>query len=48
MTYPVDISITPEVSAHFGEATNSITYIVKNPNSDHCAIIDSVQVPHGT
>ncbi|PXW69277.1 glyoxylase-like metal-dependent hydrolase (beta-lactamase superfamily II) [Loktanella sp. PT4BL] len=42
MTYPVDMSITPEVSAHFDEATNTITYIVKDPNSDHCAIIDSV------
>ncbi|WP_400087149.1 MBL fold metallo-hydrolase [Yoonia sp. R78084] len=42
MTYPVDMSITPEVSAHFDEATNTITYMVKDPNSDHCAIIDSV------
>ena len=42
MTYPVDMSIEPDVSAHFDEATNTITYIVKDPNSDHCAIIDSV------
>ena len=42
MTYPVDTSVTPDVSAHFDEATNTITYIVKDPNSDHCAIIDSV------
>ncbi len=42
MTYPVDISVKPEVSAHFDEATNTITYIVKDPTSDHCAIIDSV------
>ncbi|MGJ8589747.1 MAG: MBL fold metallo-hydrolase [Yoonia sp.] len=42
MTYPVDMSIKPEVSAHFDAATNTITYIVKDPNSDHCAIIDSV------
>ena len=42
MTYPVDLSIKPDVSAHFDEATNTITYIVKDPNSDHCAIIDSV------
>lgn len=42
MTYPIDMSITPEVSAHFDEATNTITYIVKDPNSNHCAIIDSV------
>ncbi|MFT5786251.1 MAG: glyoxylase-like metal-dependent hydrolase (beta-lactamase superfamily II) [Ascidiaceihabitans sp.] len=42
MTYPVNMSLKPDVSAHFDEATNTITYIVKDPNSDHCAIIDSV------
>lgn len=42
MNYPVDMSVKPDVSAHFDEATNTITYIVKDPNSDHCAIIDSV------
>lgn len=42
MTYPVDISIKPVVSAHFDEATNTISYIVKDPSSTHCAIIDSV------
>jgi glyoxylase-like metal-dependent hydrolase (beta-lactamase superfamily II) len=42
MTYPVNMSIKPEVSPHFDEATNTITYIVKDPNSNHCAIIDSV------
>ena len=42
MTYPVNMSVKPEVSAHFDEATNTISYIVKDPNSDHCAIVDSV------
>ncbi|WP_375264432.1 MBL fold metallo-hydrolase [Planktotalea sp.] len=42
MTYPVDMSVKPDVSAHFDEATNTITYIVKDPHSTHCAIIDSV------
>ncbi len=42
MTYPVDMTITPEVSAHFDEATNTISYIVKDPTSNHCAIVDSV------
>lgn len=42
MTYPVEMSIKPDVSAHFDEATNTITYIVKDPGSNHCAIIDSV------
>ena len=42
MTYPVNMNIKPDVSAHFDEATNTITYIVKDPESDHCAIVDSV------
>jgi glyoxylase-like metal-dependent hydrolase (beta-lactamase superfamily II) len=42
MTYPIDMSVKPDVSAHFDEMTNTITYIVKDPNSDHCAIVDSV------
>lgn len=42
MTYQTDLSIKPEVSAHFDEATNTISYIVKDPSSDHCAIVDSV------
>lgn len=42
MTYPVDITVKPDVSPHFDEATNTITYIVKDPNSNHCAIVDSV------
>lgn len=42
MDYPVNMSVKPEVSAHFDEATNTISYIVKDPASNHCAIIDSV------
>ncbi|SLN35891.1 putative metallo-hydrolase [Roseovarius gaetbuli] len=42
MSYPVDMTVTPEVSAHFDEDTNTISYIVKDPSSNHCAIVDSV------
>jgi glyoxylase-like metal-dependent hydrolase (beta-lactamase superfamily II) len=42
MTYPVNMDMQPDVSAHFDEATNTISYIVKDPKSDHCAIVDSV------
>ena len=42
MTYPVNMNVTPVVSAHFDEATNTISYIVRDPSSTHCAIIDSV------
>ncbi|MFD1911895.1 MBL fold metallo-hydrolase [Halodurantibacterium flavum] len=42
MTYPIDMTIKPEVQAFFDEATNTISYIVKDPSSDACAIVDSV------
>lgn len=41
-SYPVDMTVKPEVEAFFDEATNTISYIVKDPTSDACAIIDSV------
>jgi len=40
--YPVNMNVTPEVEAFFDEATNTISYIVKDPTSNSCAIIDSV------
>jgi glyoxylase-like metal-dependent hydrolase (beta-lactamase superfamily II) len=36
------MSVTPEIEAFFDDATNTISYIVKDPTSDACAIIDSV------
>ena len=41
-SYPIDISIKPEVKAFFDEATNTISYVVKDPSSASCAIVDSV------
>ncbi|MHA6263834.1 MBL fold metallo-hydrolase [Arenibacterium sp. CAU 1754] len=41
-SYPVNMDIKPEVSAFFDEATNTISYVVKDPSSNSCAIIDSV------
>jgi glyoxylase-like metal-dependent hydrolase (beta-lactamase superfamily II) len=40
--YPVNMDIKTEVEAFFDEPTNTISYIVKDPSSDACAIIDSV------
>ncbi|MDG1353222.1 MAG: MBL fold metallo-hydrolase [Sulfitobacter sp.] len=40
--YPVNMDIKPDVSAFFDTATNTISYIVKDPASTSCAIIDSV------
>lgn len=41
-TYPIDISVKPEVEAFFDPATNTISYVVKDPSSKACAVIDSV------
>lgn len=40
--YPIDISVKPDVTAFFDQATNTVSYVVKDPASDACAIIDSV------
>ncbi|WP_394152213.1 MBL fold metallo-hydrolase [Loktanella salsilacus] len=40
--FPVDMTVKPEVTAFFDDATNTISYVVKDPNSASCAIIDSV------
>ncbi|MFN3208861.1 MAG: MBL fold metallo-hydrolase [Roseovarius sp.] len=40
--YPVNMEITPRVDGFFDAATNTISYIVQDPGSDACAIVDSV------
>ena len=40
--YPVNMDVKPEVEAFFDAAANTISYIVKDPGSDACAIVDSV------
>ncbi len=42
MTYPVNLDIKPDVHAFFDPATNTISYVVKDPASTACAIVDSV------
>ncbi len=44
MTLPFepDLSVKPEVLAFFDAPTNTISYIVRDPNSSSCAVIDSV------
>ena len=42
MTYPVQMDVSPEVQAFFDPATHTISYIVKDPTSPACAVIDSV------
>ncbi|HML92831.1 MBL fold metallo-hydrolase [Methyloceanibacter sp.] len=40
--YPIDMTIHPEVEAFFDEPTNTVSYIVKDPESNACAVVDSV------
>lgn len=41
-SFPVDMSVNPEVTGFFDPDTNTISYVVKDPASNACAIIDSV------
>jgi len=40
--YPIDMSVEPDVKAFFDSATNTISYVVKDPGSKSCAVIDPV------
>ncbi|MDI4238496.1 MBL fold metallo-hydrolase [Bradyrhizobium sp. Arg237L] len=40
--HTVDLSVKPEVTAFFDPATNTVSYVVKDPGSKACAVIDSV------
>jgi glyoxylase-like metal-dependent hydrolase (beta-lactamase superfamily II) len=38
----VDLSVKPDVKAFFDAETNTVSYVVKDPASNACAVIDSV------
>ncbi|MEM7777417.1 MAG: MBL fold metallo-hydrolase [Pseudomonadota bacterium] len=42
IAYPVDMTVKPDVTGFLDEESNTISYIVKDPVSSACAIIDSV------
>jgi glyoxylase-like metal-dependent hydrolase (beta-lactamase superfamily II) len=42
MTYPVNMDVKPVAKGFFDEATNTISYVVKDPDSNACAVVDSV------
>ena len=39
---PLQMDLSPEVHGFFDPATNTISYVVRDPASDACAVIDSV------
>ncbi len=42
LPFKPDSTLKPEVTAFFDEPTNTVTYVVKDPKSNSCAIVDSV------
>ena len=40
--HAVNLDVRPQVTGFFDPPTNTVSYIVKDPNSAACAIIDSV------
>jgi glyoxylase-like metal-dependent hydrolase (beta-lactamase superfamily II) len=40
--HAVSMTVKPEVKAFFDEPTNTVTYVVRDPTSKACAVIDSV------
>jgi glyoxylase-like metal-dependent hydrolase (beta-lactamase superfamily II) len=40
--HPVDLSLKPDVTAFFDLPTNTVSYVVRDPSSNACAIVDSV------
>ncbi len=42
MSYPIDSSVVPKVAGFFDPDTSTISYVVSDPQSASCGIIDSV------
>ncbi len=42
MSFPIDMSVKPEVKGFYDKDTATISYVVKDPASTKCAVIDSV------
>ena len=44
--YPIDMSVAPIVTPFFDPATHTISYVVRDPGSTACAVVDSVMDIH--
>lgn len=40
--YPIQMEVQPEVTGFFDSATNTVSYVVKDPESNACAVFDAV------
>ena len=40
--HPIDLNVKPDVAGFFDPQTNTISYVVKDPSSNACAVVDSV------
>ena len=44
--YPVDMGVKPDVTPFFDPATNTISYVVKDPASNACATFEGNSTYH--
>ncbi|MGE0502923.1 MAG: MBL fold metallo-hydrolase [Rhizobiaceae bacterium] len=42
LPFTPDLSVRPDVTGFFDQQTNTVSYVVKDPGSNACAVIDSV------
>ena len=42
MSYPLDMTVHPDVTGYFDSESNTISYVVKDPASNACAVVDAV------
>ena len=42
MSYPLDMTVHPDVNGYFDSESNTISYVVKDPASNACAVVDAV------
>ena len=40
--YPINMDVRPDVAGFFDKISNTISYVISDPSSDACAIVDSV------
>ena len=40
--YPIDMSMKPDVEAFFDAVTNTISYVISDPKTKACAVVDDI------
>ena len=42
LAHPSEMQLNPEVAVFFDQQSNTFSYVIQDPTSDACAIVDSV------